>query len=293
MESRANRPDVAALKPQDTIGVVMNPLRLPSPSLLFCPADRPDRYAKALQRADLVVLDLEDAVAPADRPAARAALIANPIDPTRVSVRINAAGTGDHAADLAAIARTQYRTVMLAKTESAEQVAGIAPLQVIGLCETPQGVLAAPSIAAVSNVIALMWGSEDLAAALGSRSSRGPDGRLTDLARHARASILLAAKTCDRQAIDTVYTHFADLAGLAREAAEAAEDGFDLKACIHPNQTTVVVDAYRPSAADTEWAQRVINASTSGGVRQIDGKMIDAPIIRQAERTLAWHNRPN
>jgi citrate lyase subunit beta/citryl-CoA lyase len=118
------------------------------PSLLFCPADRPDRYAKAAARADAVILDLEDAVLPADRAAARRALAEHPLDPATTIVRLNPAGTDDFDADLAAIRATDYRTVMLAKTESAADVAAVGNgLRVIALCETARGVLSAGDIA--------------------------------------------------------------------------------------------------------------------------------------------------
>ena len=98
------------------------------PAILFCPADRPDRYAKALERADAVIIDLEDAVAPGNREAARAALIEHPQDPERTIVRVNPVGSPDFAADLAALGSTQYRTVMLAKTESAADAAALGGL---------------------------------------------------------------------------------------------------------------------------------------------------------------------
>ena len=114
----------------------------PGPAMLFCPADRPDRYKKAMERADVVILDLEDGCAAKDRPAARQALIDTPLDPARTVVRLNPSDTADHPLDLAALAKTPYTTVMLAKTESAEQVRALAPLDVVVLVETPLGALA-------------------------------------------------------------------------------------------------------------------------------------------------------
>src|SRR5262245_37444766 len=113
---------------------------LPGPALLFCPADRPDRFAKAAAAADGVIL--------------RATLL----DPSRTIVRINPAGTHDHEHDLAAIAGTPYTLVMLAKAESAAQVDALAPRRVLALCETPAGVLAAAGIAAAAPTAGLMWG---------------------------------------------------------------------------------------------------------------------------------------
>src|SRR5690606_38816517 len=117
------------------------------PAILFCPADRPERYAKAAERADAVILDLEDAVAPAARPAAREALVAHALEPARTIVRINPPGSPDFASDLAAISRTSYRTLMIAKAESASDLESVDGYNVIALCETARGVLAAETIA--------------------------------------------------------------------------------------------------------------------------------------------------
>src|SRR3954447_13383248 len=132
------------------------------PGWLFCPADRPERFEKAAAAADVVILDLEDGVAAKDREAARAALIDAPLDPSRTVVRVNPVTTPDHVLDLAALARTEYTTVMLAKTETAEQVASLAPLDVVVLVETPLGALAVIETARVDNACAVMWGAEDL-----------------------------------------------------------------------------------------------------------------------------------
>src|SRR3954447_26456275 len=140
------------------------------PALLFCPADRPERFAKAAAAADIVILDLEDGVAAGDKETARAALQDTPLDPARTIVRVNPAGTEEQARDLSALDGTAYDVVMLAKTESADDVAALAPRQVIGLCETPAGVAAAGAIAAAEPTVALMWGAEDLVAGLGGRS---------------------------------------------------------------------------------------------------------------------------
>src|SRR5246500_6058351 len=102
-------------------------LRAAGPGWLFCPADRPERYAKPAAPADVVILDLEDGVAEADKPAARKALRETPLDPDRTVVRINAAGTDEYARDLEALADTAYTTVMLSKTESAAQGVALAP----------------------------------------------------------------------------------------------------------------------------------------------------------------------
>jgi citrate lyase subunit beta / citryl-CoA lyase len=267
---------------------------LPGPALLFCPADRPDRYAKALATADTVILDLEDGVGADRKDAARAAILATPLDPARVIVRVNATGTPEHAADLTALRQTEYRTIMLPKAETRAQFDGLGgDWRIVALCETPLGIVNAAEIAAASNVIAIMWGAEDLIAAMGGRTSRFPDGRYRDVAQQARSTVLLAASAHGRPAIDSVYLDIPDLDGLAAEAEDAAASGFTLKACIHPSQVAVVRAAFRADEAQVAWARRVLDAvrasaggGDSGAIR-VDGQMIDAPLIRQAEATLA------
>ncbi len=265
------------------------------PAILFCPADRPDRYAKAAARADAVIIDLEDAVAPAARRAARAALIANRLDPSRTIVRVNPVGAADHALDVRAAIEAGYTTVMLAKTESAcqvtELVAGArksgAALEVVALCETAAGVLAASSIAAVPEVSALMWGAEDLVASLGGTSSRGADGRYRDVARHARSMVLLAAGAHGKAAIDSVHLDIADVSGVAAEAADAVAIGFAATACIHPDHVASIRASYRPNESDVATAIALVEASGEhSGVFLFEGQMVDEALLRHARRLM-------
>ena len=266
---------------------------IPGPALLFCPADRPDRYRKAADGADTVILDLEDGVAPERRAQARQALIDTPLDPGRTIVRLSPSGTPDHARDLEALGQTAYTTVMLAKAESPEQVAALAPLAVIALCETARGVLAMEAIAAQPGLVALFWGAEDLIASTGGSSSRRPDGAFRDVARHARSTALLAAAAHGVPAIDSVYLAIADLDGLRAESVDAAASGFALKACIHPTQVAVVREAFRPTEAQLDWARRVTAAAQEqGGVFAFEGQMVDGPVLLQARATLAAGERP-
>ena len=256
------------------------------PALLFCPADRPDRYAKAAERADAVILDLEDAVADVAKSAARESLVANPLDPARVIVRVNPASTPHLADDLAALRRTSYRTVMLAKCEGTADLVGLEDYDVIALCETARGVLAAPDLASVPIVSALMWGAEDLVASLGGASSRHPDGRYRDVARHARSQVLLAAGAHGVAAIDAVHLDLADAEGLRDEAEDAAALGFAATACVHPGQVEVVRAAYAPSPERLEWARALLAEAAvreRDGVFAFRGQMVDAPLLRQAE----------
>lgn len=266
------------------------------PALLFCPADRPERYQKAATRADAVILDLEDAVAPADKQRARGAILAQlgaagdapELDPSRTIIRVNPAGTEEFEKDLHCLAHTPYRTVMLAKAESAPQLEALAGYQVIALCETAAGVLNAPAIAAAPNVVALMWGAEDLLASLGGTSSRTDDGGYRAVALHARSTVLIAARAFGKEAVDAVYTNIPDLAGLAAEAADAVASGFSSKACIHPGQAAVVREAYAPSEAEVSAATALLQAAAAAGqgVFQYNGQMIDGPILKHAESVL-------
>lgn len=258
-----------------------------APALLFCPADRRDRYDKAAQRSPVVILDLEDAVAAADKPAAREALGAHQLDPARTIVRVNAANSADFAPDVAALERTNYRTVMLPKASSPHQLRALDGYDVIALCETAEGVLAAPALAAHESVIGLMWGAEDLVASLGGSSSRDSTGRYRDVARHARSSILLAAGAHGKAAIDAVHLDIADVEGLAVEAMDAAASGFAASACIHPSQVSTILKAFVPSEQEYAWAQSVIAAaSTERGVFQHNGMMVDEPVLRHAASIL-------
>ncbi|TQL47726.1 citrate lyase subunit beta/citryl-CoA lyase [Homoserinimonas aerilata] len=257
------------------------------PAILFCPADRPERYEKAAERADAVILDLEDAVAPAAKAAARESLFKVKLDPARTIVRVNRADGEHFAADLAALAQTGYRTVMLAKAESERELLPLADYAVIALIETAIGVQEAPRIAAASNAVGLMWGAEDLIVSLGGTGSRHPDGSYRDVARHARASVLLAAGAQGKAAIDAVHVDISDTDGLSAEATDAAASGFTATACIHPSQVPVIREAYRPNPDEVAWARHVVEAAAQhGGAFKLDGRMVDEPVIRHAERML-------
>ncbi|KIA73682.1 HpcH/HpaI aldolase/citrate lyase family protein [Arthrobacter sp. MWB30] len=262
------------------------------PALLFCPADRPERFGKAADRADAVILDFEDAVAPADKPRARDAVLkqlgAGELDPQRTIVRVNPVGTRDFELDLQALEQTPYRTVMLAKAESGEQLRALAGYSVIALCETASGIVNASAIAAEPNTVAMMWGAEDLLASLGGLSSRNDDGGYRAVALHARSTVLLAAKAAGKEAIDSVYVNIPDLAGLLTESADAVASGFGAKACIHPNQVAVVREAYAPAPEAVAQAEELLEAAAAAGsgVFQFKGKMIDGPILKHAEATL-------
>ncbi|MFB7722136.1 HpcH/HpaI aldolase/citrate lyase family protein [Nocardia sp. NPDC056100] len=258
---------------------------LPGPAWLFCPADRPERYAKAAAAADVVIIDLEDGVAEADKAAAREALIATPQDPERTVIRVNAAGTVEHMLDLDALLRTEYRRLMLPKCESAEQITRLADYEVIALIESPLGAMAVGRAVMVRNAIGVMWGAEDLVAALGGNSSRHADGGYRDVALHVRSQSLLAAKAYGKFALDSVFLNIPDLDGLAAESEDAVAVGFDAKVAIHPSQIPVIRRAYAPVPKEVDWAQRLLaEVPNHRGVFTFEGRMVDMPVIRHAER---------
>jgi citrate lyase subunit beta / citryl-CoA lyase len=266
--------------------------QMAGPAWLFCPADRPERFAKAAAVADVVILDLEDGVGSADKESARSALVNTPLDPATTVVRVNAAETADCQADLETLARTSYTTVMLPKCESAQQVSALAPQDVIVLIETPLGAVKVAESAREDNAIAVMWGSEDLFAALGGTANRNPDGTLRDVARHVRSASLLAAKAYSRLALDSVYLDIADLDGLREEVDDAVAVGFDAKVAIHPSQVPVIRAGYTPEPDQVEWARRVVAAARDNrGVFQLDGMMVDMPVLRRAQQIVRLADR--
>jgi citrate lyase subunit beta/citryl-CoA lyase len=260
-------------------------LQNPGPAWLFCPADRPERFEKAAAAADIVILDLEDGVAAADRPTARKALVDVPLDPARTVVRVNPAGTDDQARDLEALSGTDYDTVMLPKCEAPEQVTALAPRDVIVLVESPLGALTVTDNARPDNAVAVMWGAEDLFAVLGGTANRYPDGTYREVARHVRSQSLLAAKAYGRLALDSVYLDIKDLDGLRAEVDDAVAVGFDAKVAVHPSQVPVIRAGYAPTPEQVQWARHVLAAAADErGVFAFEGIMVDAPVLRRAER---------
>lgn len=263
------------------------------PALLFAPADRPERFGKGAERSDAVIIDLEDAVAPDAKAQAREHMIAAALDPATTMVRINALDTSDAELDLAAIARSPFRTIMVAKASDPDAIAALSEYAVVVLCETAAGIMAAPALAKLPNVVALMWGAEDLVASLGGTSSRFTAGvkarHYRDVALHARSQLLLAAGAAGKVAIDSIYADFADLDGLAEESEDAVASGFGAKACIHPSQVAVIRAAYRPSEAEVTAAQELLAAADAAGtgVFAFKGHMVDGPILLHARQTLS------
>lgn len=263
------------------------------PALLFCPADRPERFGKAADRADAVILDLEDAVAHDAKAVARTNVLAASLDPARVVVRVNAPGTADFDADVAMLRASPFRTVMVAKAEDPAVFDLFdASFSLIALCETARGVSAADRIAAHERVVALMWGAEDLIASLGGTSSRMASGAYRDAARYARARALIEAGAHGKAAIDAVHVDIADTAGLESEATDAAASGFRATACIHPGQVATIRRAYAPSNELVGWAHDVLAAAVGErGVFRFRGAMVDEPVLRHARSVIARATR--
>lgn len=258
------------------------------PAWLFVPGDRPDRYTKAAERSDIVILDLEDAVNDGDKAAAREAIIDYPLDPTRTVVRVNSRESEHLTDDLTMLAKTEYTAVMLPKSQHASDLSILADYEVIALIETGLGAVNVAEIAAAPNAYGLMWGSEDLIADLGGGSSRKADGTYREVATHVRSATLLAARAYGKYALDSIWADIPDLDGLAAEAEDAVQSGFSGKVSIHPNHVPVVRDAFRPSDEQLAWARAVLDlATTEKGAFAFDGKMIDAPLLKHASLIVA------
>ncbi|CAN7556099.1 HpcH/HpaI aldolase/citrate lyase family protein [Mesorhizobium caraganae] len=282
-------------------------------SLLFVPGDSEKKLEKGFGAgADVIIVDLEDSVAPQDKVAAReiaACFIAGNRQQTSsaIYVRVNDLSTGLTDDDLAVLVAVKPDGIMLPKSNSGQDVqqlsaklrvheaenglpdGGIKILPII--TETAAGVLAAASYAGASARLAgLTWGAEDLSAAIGARAARDENGRYTDVFRLARSMTILAAGAAEVAAIDTVFPAFRDMAAFEAECAEAERDGFTGKMAIHPAQVPIINAAFTPSAEAVERSRAIVSAFEAAGnpgVVGIDGKMYDRPHLRLAERLLA------
>lgn len=274
-------------------------------SLLFVPGDRPERMRKALAAgADALILDLEDAVTAAAKPAARAAVAAflgEARGGARLFVRINALDSGLAEADLEAVLPARPDGIVLPKAEGAASLrsllgmleqrgdteAVILPIAT----ETPAAIFGLGSYGGITpRLCGLTWGAEDLPAAIGAATSRDADGCYTAPYELARSLTLFGGHAAGVMPIDTVYPAFRDLDGLAAYAGRARRDGFGGMMAIHPNQVPVINAAFMPSPSELGEAQRIVDlfaASPGAGALGLDGRMIDAPHLAQARRILA------
>lgn len=271
-------------------------------AFLFVPANRPERYAKALASgAGAVIIDLEDAVQPDAKAAARTQLAEAfaglpAVDRSRVLVRINAGGTPWHDDDLllvgalAKLAPAGLAGVVLPKVESAGEISRVvacvgAGCALLPMLESAAGLGALEAIAASPGVTRLVFGNLDFQADLG--MACGPDE--AEL-QPVRLALVLASRRAGLAApVDGVTPGTGDAAQVQADAQRSRRGGFGAKLCIHPAQVAVVNAALGPTAAELDWVRRVIDASRNagGGVFSLDGRMVDAPVLRLAERTLA------
>jgi len=274
-------------------------------SLLFVPGDRPDQMQKALRAgADALILDLEDAVAPQRKDTARAdvtAFLRHGPRTLPLIVRLNPLRSGLTERDLGAVAAARPDAVMLPKAEGADSIDelgrllrahGLEAVKILPLVtETAAAIFRLGEYAAVSDRLAGMsWGAEDLAAAVGASTPRQPDGSYTAPVEMVRALMLYAAHAAQVPAIDTVYPAFRDHDGLRRYADRGARDGFTGMMAIHPSQVPIINAAFTPSAAAVAHARRIVDEfrlHPDAGVVSIDGAMVDAPHLKQAQRLLA------
>lgn len=274
-------------------------------SMLFVSGERPDRFAKALAvGADLVCIDLEDAVHPERKAAARQAVfdfLAQADVSLPVAVRINGLRTADGLEDVLAwrCSGARARCVLLPKTECATELAllqgwlGEHVQSLVALIETPEGMQAAAAIARARlqhapALGALMLGGADLCAELGARFD-------WDGLRHARGQLIQAARLTGLQAWDVPHVDLQDLDGLREETTRVRALGFDCKTAIHPAQIAVIHAALADDPAEVQQALALLAAlrAQSGegrGAFVFEGKMVDAPLIRRAERIAARHS---
>ena len=267
-------------------------------SFLFVPANRPERYAKALASgAGAVIIDLEDAIAPDDKPTACAQLEAGfagiPMaDRARLLVRINASGTKWHSADLALagkLAHLGLAGVVLPKAESPDQLAHLAAsvgqaCALLPMIETAAGLEAVNRIARSPQVARMLFGNLDFQADLG--MACGPDE--AEL-QPVRMALVMASRSAGlARPVDGVTAATGDLEQVQKDAERSRRAGFGARLCIHPAQVAVVNAALAPTAAELDWAQRVLQASrdTQSGVFTLDGRMVDAPVLLLARRIL-------
>ena len=284
---------------------------MPLRSYLFVPGDSESKLAGAQRYgADALILDLEDSVAPTRKAAARVMIAAWLLEASqrrgpKCYVRINAMDSGEAAADLAAVMPGRPDGIVLPKSEprwlqalsaqldrlESEHSIAVGNTRVIAIAtETAAAVFAIGNYAGISaRLQALTWGGEDLAAALAAVNRR-PDGGYEDTFRLAMSLCVLGASAAGVDAIDSACMDFGDLARFERECIAARRAGYSAKLAIHPKQVPIINATFTPSAEEVQWARRVVAAFSAQpqlGVVGIDGKVIDRPHLRLAERLLA------
>lgn len=268
-------------------------------SLLFAPGSRPDRFGKALAAgADAVCIDLEDAVAPDRKDEARKATLewlAGLSADASAGLRINGLRTLEGLRDLASLADSAARPalLMLPKVAHAEEIAivrevlGAACPPLWPIVESAAALQAAWDIAAAPGVAGVLFGGADFSADLGVAMDWEP-------LLLARATLVAACAKAAVQLLDVPHIDVGDAPGLADGARRVRALGFTGRACIHPAQVAVVNAAFSPAPAEIDRAHRVLDAfaASDGGAALLDGKLIEAPVVRSAQRVLARAPQP-
>jgi citrate lyase subunit beta/citryl-CoA lyase len=267
-------------------------------SWLFVPADSERKITKALDSdADAIIFDLEDSVAPAQKPAGRDILkqLAKRSGGPQWWVRMNPLGSEFLKEDLKLIGVADIHGIVLPKAEGGRDVIELAhrtgsiPIHAI-VTETPASLFNLLSYRDPQSPLAAMsWGAEDLSAALGAASKYDANGELSFTYQLARTLCLAGAVAAGVQPVDGIFADFRDEKGLRAEAAHARREGFTRKLAIHPGQVPVINAAFTPSAADVQHAEAIIaafEAEPDAGVLSVDGKMVDRPHLVQARRVL-------
>ncbi len=278
-------------------------------SLLFVPADRPERFAKAAaSRADAIILDIEDSVALSQKTIAREAVAAflSGARPCPSFVRVNPLSSGMAGDDLAAILPYRPDAIVFPKAEGANSIAtldnmmrdilgagagaALPPILPIAT-ETPAAMFELGSYRHVAGrLIGLTWGAEDLPAAMGAVTGRDVDGRFTPPVEMARSLCLFGAHAAAVAAIETVYPQFTDADGFAAYLSRARRDGFTGSLAIHPAQVAAINAAFSPNAEEIAHAREIVSAfaaNPDAGTLQIGGRMVDAPHLKAAQALLA------
>ena len=281
-------------------------------SLLFVPGDSEKKFARAIQTAaDVLILDLEDAVAPSMKEAARGIVAGWVARAGEISaslfVRVNPLDTGMTEGDLAAVVRKGLAGILVPKANGAADIAAIAAM--IDPLEAAAGiapgtvkiaVVATETAQAMFNLgsytpphprlVGLTWGAEDLGAAVGATDNKEADGQWTEPYRFARSLCLFAAASAGVTPIDTLYSNFRDAEGLETDCRRARRDGFLGRIAIHPDQVDTINRCFSPSAEQIAEARKIVDAFAAqpdAGTLGIDGKMYDIPHLKAAHKTLA------
>lgn len=265
---------------------------------LFVPGNRPERFPKALASgADSIVLDLEDAVAPHAKDAARDAVArwcgdAGEAERARIVVRVNDARSAAFGEDLRLLREARVTGAMLSKAESDEQVravrAAVPGARVLALVESAEGLANVQALARAEGVARLVFGTLDFALDLDLNITESADGLA-----HAAAVLTLASRVAGLSPpVAGVTPQIDDEQRLLADLAWSRRHGFGAKLCIHPRQIALIHAALAPDERAIDWARRVLAAeAASPGAAQLDGRMIDRPVVLQAQRTLQRAHR--